>query len=281
MKESHNNIKLDSLIKKTLEKKPPSNFYPANLSIEQLQAEVNWMLQHLATHPIYQYLNSLEAIECFMKYHVFAVFDFMSLLKSLQNQITCTSVPWKPSGYPGEMVRLINEIVSGEESDLDEQGNPVSHFDLYIRAMEEVGADTWEIFKFIENNCNVNLLKPGVREFVDYNLAVAQSGSLLEVAAVFFYGREHLIPEMFSSALRVLEQKENISPTLLYYLRRHIGVDRDKHGPLAQKCLVYLCDTEAKKLKALLAALKALYLREQLWDCALAEIKQFNNKRIA
>ncbi|MDJ0719729.1 MAG: DUF3050 domain-containing protein [Prochloraceae cyanobacterium] len=92
MKENQNNIKLDSLIKKTLEQKPPSNFYPANLSIEQLQAEVNWMLQHLATHPIYQYLNSLEAIECFMKYHVFAVFDFMSLLKSLQNQITCTII---------------------------------------------------------------------------------------------------------------------------------------------------------------------------------------------
>ncbi len=161
MKENQNNIKLDSLIKKTLEQKPPSNFYPANLSIEQLQAEVNWMLQHLATHPIYQYLNSLEAIECFMKYHVFAVFDFMSLLKSLQNQITYTLVPWKPSRYSGKMVRMINEIVLAEESDIDKQGNPTSHFDLYIKAMSEVGADSWEIFNFIENNCNVNLLKPG------------------------------------------------------------------------------------------------------------------------
>lgn len=85
--------------------------------MSQLEAEVNRMSQHLAAHPIYQHLNSLKAIECFMEYNVFAVFDFMSLLKSLQNQITCTSLPWKPSGYPGEMVRLINEIVSGEESD--------------------------------------------------------------------------------------------------------------------------------------------------------------------
>ncbi len=51
--------------------------------MSQLEAEVNRMSQHLAAHPIYQHLNSLEAIECFMKYHVFAVFDFMSLLKSL------------------------------------------------------------------------------------------------------------------------------------------------------------------------------------------------------
>ena len=246
-------------------------------NIPELKAEIKQMIQHLAAHPIYQHLNSLEAIKCFMGYHVFAVFDFMSLLKSLQNQITCTSLPWKPSGYPGEIVRLINEIVTGEESDFDEQGNPISHFDLYIRAMEEVGADTFEIFNFIENDCNVNLLKPGVREFVDYNFAVAQSGPLPEVAAVFFYGREHLIPEIFFSILRVLEQEEKPCPKLLYYLRRHIEVDRNEHGPLAQKCLAYLCDTEAKKLKALSKALKALYLREQLWDCALVESEQLNN----
>ncbi len=106
--------------------------------MSQLEAEVKRMSQHLAAHPIYKYLNSLQAIECFMEYHVFAVFDFMSLLKSLQNQIACTSLPWTPSGYRGEMVILINEIVSGEERDFDEQGNPISHFELYIRALSEV-----------------------------------------------------------------------------------------------------------------------------------------------
>ncbi len=118
------------------------------------------------------------------------------------------------------MVRLINEIVSGEESDFDEQGNPTSHFELYIRSMEEVGADTWAIFNFIENDCNVDLLKPGVREFVTYNFALAQFGSLEEVAAVFFYGREHLIPEIFSSILRVLEKQKKICPTKIFTFDR-------------------------------------------------------------
>jgi len=268
-----NNIKLDNLLQKNLEQKCDLKPDPVGFPIEKLQAEVNSKLNYLANHQIYQYLNSLEAIDIFMRHHVFAVFDFMSLLKSLQNQITYTLVPWKPSRYSWKMVRMINEIVLAEESDLDRLGNPTSHFDLYIKAMSEVGADSWEIFNFIEHNCNVNLLKPGVREFVDYNLTVARSGALVEVAGVFFYGREHLIPEMFASALQVLDRKEKLCPTFCYYLKRHVDVDRQEHGPLARECFAYLCDTEAKKFKALLAALKALYLREQLWDCALVKIK--------
>jgi hypothetical protein len=93
--------------------------------------------KELAHHPVYATFNNLESIRHFMGYHVFAVWDFMSLLKSLQIHLTCVELPWKPSKYPAEMVRLINQIVVGEESDLDLNGTPISHFDLYLKAMED------------------------------------------------------------------------------------------------------------------------------------------------
>lgn len=222
--------------------------------------------KELTQHPVYGTFQNLESIRHFMGYHVFAVWDFMSLLKSLQRHITCVSVPWRPSAYPAEMVRLINQIVLGEESDVDQDGKPISHFDLYLKGMEEIGADTKLIKAFIASG-NLNLIPVGAREFVDHNLKVAQDGHVVEVAASFFFGREKLIPDMFQSIVDVL-RKENISaPTFLYYLERHIEVDSGEHGPLALKCFDYLAGNDPTlKARGLDAGLKALEMRQMLWD---------------
>ena len=97
--------------------------------------------KQLIKHPLYSQLRSLDAIRSFMETHVFAVWDFMTLVKFLQRELTCVQIPWVPIGSPSTR-RLINEIVWGEESDVDAQGNPVSHFELYLKAMSDVGADT-------------------------------------------------------------------------------------------------------------------------------------------
>jgi hypothetical protein len=98
------------------------------LEVENLKEKINDARAQLLLHPVYAQINNLDGLKNFTQFHVFAVWDFMSLLKSLQRQITCDSVPWRPSAYPAEMVRLINQIVLGEESDLDQYGKPVSHF---------------------------------------------------------------------------------------------------------------------------------------------------------
>lgn len=225
--------------------------------------------QELNQHPVYQTLNSVESIRHFMRYHVFAVWDFMSLLKSLQRQITCVSVPWKPSVYPTEMVRLINQIVVGEESDLDQFGNPVSHFELYLKAMQEVGASTAEIRDFL-NTMDLKAVPEGAREFVSHNLHVAQYGHVVEVAASFFYGREKLIPEMFQVIVDTLKKENVEAPTLIYYLERHIEVDAGEHGPLAMKCLDYLTGKdEGLKSLAFHSGRRALEMRQVLWDKVL------------
>ena len=225
--------------------------------------------QMLTHHPVYQTFNSLQSIQHFMRYHVFAVWDFMSLLKSLQRHITCVTVPWKPSPYPAEMVRLINQIVVGEESDLDQQGNPISHFELYLQAMEEIGASTSEIRDFL-NTLDFSKIPEGARKFVTHNLRVAEHGHVVEVAASFFYGREKLIPEMFEVIVATLK-KENINaPTLLYYLERHIEVDSGEHGPLALKCLDHLIGSnEGLRMLAHQTGQQALEMRQGLWDDVL------------
>ena len=219
----------------------------------------------LANHNMYPALDSLDAVRTFMRYHAFAVWDFMSLLKSLQRRLTSISIPWRPSRYPAQVVRMINEIVLGEESDLGPNGEPSSHFELYIEAMREIGAETQDILQFV-SSLHDSDLPDEVRPFVQFNLALAQDGEAHRVAAAFFYGREKLIPDMFESIVRILDQHQLECPTLIYYLKRHIELDGDEHGPLAEKCLELLCPDPQSKAEAEETGLEALQLRSDLWD---------------
>lgn len=234
------------------------------------QIEINH--DGLKKHPMYLSLNSLENLQIFMQYHIFAVWDFMSLLKSLQQKITCVSLPWKESKFNPELVQLINEIVIGEESDCDQFGNPISHFALYLRAMQEVGADTYLINSFLED-FDFNKLPSELRKIVSYHLDIALNSEVHEVAASFFYGREKLIPEMFQSVVNILKENELDCPTLIYYLERHIEVDGGEHGPKALKCLNELLDSEEKKNQAIDAAIKSLNNRYDLWDFIQSKLK--------
>lgn len=92
----------------------------------------------LARHELYSRLTTTRNIAIFMKHHVWAVWDFMSLVKALQRQLTGIDLPWRPVGDP-EIRFLINDIVVGEESDLDRHGRRTSHFEMYLEAMKGSG----------------------------------------------------------------------------------------------------------------------------------------------
>ena len=119
-------------------------------NIDTLLEKISKTRENLLNHNIYLNLNSEDAIAKFMETHVFAVWDFMSLVKALQKELTCVKTPWQPTKDKVSR-RLINEIVLGEESDIDQNNNPISHFELYVEAMDRIGAKTDSINTFMEN----------------------------------------------------------------------------------------------------------------------------------
>jgi hypothetical protein len=86
-----------------------------NESIQNIRKTIEPLRQEIMNHKVYSVINDIDDLKVFMQYHIYAVWDFMSLLKSLQNNLTCTTVPWFPKGS-AETRHLINEIVVGEES---------------------------------------------------------------------------------------------------------------------------------------------------------------------
>ena len=112
--------------------------------LELLQSRLAPLRDSLLAHPIYDRIDTIEDLRLFMEHHVFAVWDFMSLLKALQRLVCCVDVPWTPP-LDSAACRFVNEIVLGEESDEDGQGGFTSHFELYRRAMRQSGAETGPI----------------------------------------------------------------------------------------------------------------------------------------
>ena len=244
--------------------------------IAELQGQLQPARQRMVSHPMYGRIQSINDLRTFMEYHVFAVWDFMSLLKALQRDLTCTTLPWVPVGSPATR-RLINEIVLEEETDLDPEGQATSHFELYLRAMREAGADTAPAERLLAAlaagaSVPAALAAAGapapVQEFVRHTFGVVASGQPHQVAAAFTFGREDVIPDMFRSLVADLgERFPNQLGTFIYYLHRHIALDEDHHAPLAQQMVHDLCGTDPQRWQqATETAAQGMAARVALWD---------------
>jgi hypothetical protein len=262
-----------------------ANFEPRTMlttasRLHQLRDSTLDIRRKIEGHALYREIQSVADLRWFMQLHVFAVWDFMSLLKALQNSLTSISVPWVPSPYPTSC-RLINEIVLGEESDTYKDGH-CSHFEIYLEAMREAGADTGPIRRLVAE------LRAGsqfaealaaadvpdeAQTFVRSTFALIDAGKPHITAAAFTFGREDLIPAMFLKIVRDLRLGFAGLAEFEYYLERHIEVDGDSHGPMALRMLEDLCgEDERRWTEASQAARNALQARLKLWDAINARI---------
>lgn len=258
------------------------------MKIEFVKSQILPARQELLKHQAFSWIDDLEKVHVFMENHVWAVWDFMVLLKGLQRACTSIGPYWVPKGNP-EVRRLINEIVFGEESDLDQNGRAVSHFELYVQAMDEAGANTLPIRSFIqdlENGVDAKLAlrqsqaPEGAKQFVLETLQVVERNVASEMAAVFTFGREDLIPDMFIEIVRNLKEKFPSELGLFtYYLERHIEVDGDVHGALSERMVVELCGNSPDLWDKAIASSKiALQNRINLWTAVL---EQYEELRLA
>lgn len=254
-----------------------------NAHVEQLQSKIAPYRQQILNHPLYAEMETIADLRIFMQHHVFAVFDFMSLLKSLQRGLTCVELPWIPVGNANTRF-LINEIVCGEESDVDEEGVRMSHFEMYLKAMQHAGADTSGISAFlnhfqqgvtIKEVIEQTKLSSGVKHFLNTTFDLIADGNLSLQAAVFTFGREDLIPNMFTSLLRDMAvDSPDALKSFVYYIERHIEVDGGHHSHLALEMTSELCGTDAALWEVATAAtIEALKARIGLWNAALEAIR--------
>jgi len=247
------------------------------MTITKIQKAIEPFRLKLLKHPLYENIKTPEDLNCFLECHVYAVWDFMSLLKALQAKLTCTTTPWLPFGNP-ETRYLINEIVLAEETDLSLDGKRLSHYEMYLDAMEACGADTKIISSFLNHvvdtqNIFVSIkqsgLHPNIKAFLDFTFQIIEEGKPHKIAAAFTFGREDLIPEMFTAILKNFQQNfpDTDLSKLIYYFERHIELDGDEHGPMALQMIAELCqESEIKWEEVKEVSITALEKRIGLWD---------------
>lgn len=255
------------------------------MNIREINHSIQPLKDQLLHHSLYEKVRTIDDLHCFLENHVYAVWDFMSLLKALQQKLTCTTTPWLPVGNP-EIRYLINEIVVAEETDLALDGRRMSHYEMYLDAMAQCGANVVTVSQFLEDiqktqNIFVSInhaeVHPDVRAFLDFTFRVIEEGKPHKIAAAFTFGREDLIPNMFTEILKNFQQnfpETNLSK-LIYYFERHIELDADEHGPMAMQMITELCgDSTTKWNEVLEVSQQALEKRIGLWNAIEAQLIQ-------
>jgi hypothetical protein len=251
--------------------------------IQALKEAVTAEHRALASHPVFAAIQTLDDLRLFMQWHVFAVWDFMSLLKRLQRDLTCVTLPWTPPANI-RAARLINEIVLGEETDIAPGASHLSHYELYLGAMRCIEADTATVERFVEFIArgatvrralvDIQADDPVIR-FVTTTIDTAIQGTIPQVLGSFFYGRENVIPAMFRSLLEQWKVDPASVPDFVFYLERHIELDSEEHGPAAESIIDEIVGNDAGKMLELLnSALTAVRHRRMLWDALLERLKK-------
>lgn len=253
--------------------------------IKDINKALEPLTNKLLNHSLYSKITRPEHLRCFMEHHVFAVWDYMSLLKYLQQNLTKTTSPWVPIGNP-EIRYFINKIVLAEETDVNLHGQYQSHFEMYLDAMRDSGASLKKIEDFLLHIVHgtdiflviaVSDLSTSIKYFLKFTFGTISQGELHKVAAAFAFGREALIPDMFISILNQVQRNfpEEDLTLIKHYFSRNIDRDTNNYASMAFKIVEELCENDPVKWQEVIdIAKESLEYRIQLWNGIESEISQ-------
>ena len=251
-------------------------------NLEIYKKELNQLKKSIRKHSLFSNKLTNRQIAIFMESHIYSVWGFMSLLKSLQYGLSSNNLPWIPtSNTTNGLINFINEIVLSEESEYIKGIGFTSHFEIYLLAMKKIGAKANEIKKLIKNIEKNKKYKDAildikinkeVKDFLDFDIKTSQSNSLPKIIGGFTLAREQVIPNMFEYIIPAIKDKKS-AKYFITYLKRHITIDGDRHGPLATRLLKTICTSNNDMCIAYKSGIKSLKLRLKVWDKVASELK--------
>lgn len=242
------------------------------MRITGVERELKGLRRKLAKHRLYKSLHKVEDIQEFAEHHVFAVWGSMSLLKVLQQQLTNTKIPWSPVPNP-VLARLINEMVLTEESGINEQGLAQSHFEMYVDAMQEIGADTSQIHQFVQLiyagatvDYAMNQIKIDrkISHFIVYIFNIIKTGKTHLIAASLILSRTDIPSKIF---LEILTDTEQDAHKWKYCLTHHAEFNPGQYGTSSLELIAELCGKNKKDWQEVIEVAKhALNQKIILWN---------------
>ncbi len=244
-------------------------------NLEDLKKRIDELKYKIYNHKLFCTRLNIQQVRYFMESHIFSVWGFMSILKSIQFNLSTTTLPWTPTDNTRNgLTNFINEIVLSEESDYIEGIGYTSHFEIYLDAMKEINADTSQILLLLKNikddgyiyeHVNRLNILDEVKAFIKFDMETSISGNLPKLVGSFTLGREKVIPNMFEHIILSVNDVASTSK-FITYLNRHIEVDGDRHGPLSSELLEKICSSDQDMLLSYQFGIKSLKLRLKIWD---------------
>lgn len=229
--------------------------------------------QMLESHKLYDRIFDDYSLRLFVEHHVVCVWSYNYLLRNIYQELVSMIQPLNSQAQK-EALRIISEAILEEEVEEQTDGSLLSHLEIYLEAMQELGADVGPILSFFDmqesgaswqESLAASHFPASVAQYAR-SMGELFERPLHERAAVLFYEGEPFIPDTFLNRLGQLGARHDVN-RLLDYFERHIeGLKRPGFSTSGRLVEIFCGDNPQLNDEAEKAAEQAMQIRIDLWN---------------
>ena len=237
--------------------------------------------QILESHKLYERIYNEQALRLFVEHHVICVWAYNFLLRQIHQEVVALVHPLNSQAQK-EAIRLVSKIILEEEVEEQHDGSLLSHLEIYLEAMQDLGADISPVVCFFDMQ-EAGYTWQEALKHANFSAPVALYARKIsrlaqqpihERAAALFYEGEPYIPDSFLEQLGQMGTKAKVN-RLLDYFERHIeGLKRPGFSASGRLVEIFCGDNELLNEDAEKAAEQAMKNRIELWDHLLELVMQ-------